>query len=191
MNKIIYSDIDLTLLEFNIGFEDYLRDERGFDLPQGALIGHSQLPNAIPISHAEADVLVHDFFAHEGFAKLPALIGAPEATQRLYEAGWRFVGISACPVSVGPERRKKNLEEMLGIPIEQVLLSGYAGCKKSFLESFSPTVWVEDNIGHAMVGHELGYRTYLIDQGHNRDADVTVKRVFNWTEIADDLCMAL
>ncbi len=188
MEKIIYTDIDLTLLEFNIGFENFLRDERGMDLPQGKLIGYAQLPHAIEISHEEADKLVHDFFDHHGFANLPALDHAPEATQRLYNEGWRFVGISACPESVGTERRKKNLEEVLGIPFEAVHLSGYAGCKKAILESVSPSIWVEDNVNHAHVGHELGFKTYLIEQGHNRDAEVKVTRVSSWKEIADDLC---
>jgi hypothetical protein len=193
MTKIIYTDIDLTLLDFNAGFEDFLRNVVGMDVAEGQLDGHSHLPNAVEgITPDVAKSLVHRFFDDPMFGALPALKGAPEATQRLYEHGWRFVGISACPVGVGADIRKKNLELMLEVPFEAVHLSGYDGCKRSILESFDPCVWVEDNVNHAHVGHELGYKTYLIDQLHNRDSDVLVTRVKSWSEIADDLlCMAI
>jgi hypothetical protein len=181
MDKIIYTDVDSTVLDFNSKWETFVRD-RGVAIPyEGYLQGHCRLTDALGLDEAREMELIAEFFDSEHFYDLPAVKGAQEAVQRLYAAGWRFVAVTACPngeaVVAG---RKGNLERALGIPFLAVHTTGVGGCKRDVLSMFGPTVWVED--------HDLGYRTFLINQTHNRHNDAPMTRVDTWAEIADQLC---
>ncbi len=191
MAKIIYTDVDSTVLDFNSKWEVFVRD-KGVHIPyEGFLQGHCRLTDAIGMDEAEEMMLVNEFFASEHFYNLPAVDGAQEALQRLYSEDWRFVAVTACPngeaVVAG---RKGNLERALGVPFVAVHTTGVGGCKRDVLSMFAPTVWVEDHYQNAVTGHELGYRTFLINQTHNRHHDAPMTRVDTWAEIASQLCMA-
>lgn len=188
MNKIIYTDIDLTLLDFNRPLEQFMI-ANGHDVTEGQLEGECHLWKVIGCTPQTADAIIHEFFESEHFAQLPPFNDAVEPIQRLYNEGWRFVGISACPHSVDPQIRHSNLESAFGVPFEKVYHSGFGGCKRDILERFEPTVWVEDHVRNAHIGYKLGYKTFLIDQKHNRNAEVYVTRVSGWKEISDALCM--
>lgn len=189
VGKLILTDIDQTLLNFNRPFETFLR-ERGMNIPIGSMDGYNNLPDAFPnVTQEETDSLVLEFFSCDMFDNLPPINGSREAVEYLHNEGWEFVGISACPVSVGADRRKANLEKSLGVPFQEVILSGLTECKGNYLRNFDPAVWVEDNASHSNIGHELGHRCYLIDMLHNRGKIARGKRVSNWKEIVDDLCL--
>ncbi len=190
MDKILYTDIDLTVLDFNGPFEDYLI-ERGVDIPApGHLEGHCRLSEAIDVSVEEEAMFVADFFRSDFYYRLPALEDAAEAVQRLYSDGWSFVAISACPDEKSVlEGRKTNLEAALGIPFRAVHSTGINGCKREVLSNFAPSVWVEDHYLNAVSGHQLGYQTFLIDQKHNRHHVAPMPRVNSWKEIVAHLCM--
>jgi phosphoglycolate phosphatase-like HAD superfamily hydrolase len=190
MAKIIYTDVDSTVLDFNAKWEGFVRD-RGIAIPhEGFLQGHCRLTDALGIDEAVEMKLVTEFFGSDHFYNLPAVEGAPEALQRLHSEGWRFVAVTACPngeaVVAG---RRGNLERALGVPFDAVHTTGVGGCKRDVLSMFAPTVWVEDHYQNAVTGHELGYRTFLIDQTHNRHHEALMTRVGNWSEIASQLCM--
>lgn len=188
MSKIIYTDIDLTLLDFNSPLEEFMR-ENGHDVPHGHLEGQCHLWKVMGYTPQAADAIIHDFFDSDYFGKLPPLRGSVEPVQRLYSEGWRFVAISACPATIPSKIRQENLQNAFGIPFEEVHLSGFGGCKRNILEMFHPTIWVEDHVKNAHVGQELGFDTFLIDQKHNRDAEISVTRVSGWEEIFNKLCM--
>lgn len=185
-DKVIYTDVDLTLLDFNAPFETFAR-ERGYDIPHGATVGQAHLPDCFDIDPADAAKLVQEFFHAPTFGNLPPLEGAMQAVQRLYGAGWEFVAITACPDFVH-DRRHRNLIHVFGIEFRDVLYSGFGGCKKDILSGFTPSVWVEDNVGHAEIGLELGYDTFLINQRHNLDKATKATRVDTWAEIEERLC---
>ncbi len=189
MDKIIYTDIDVTLLDFNVSFESYLRsiDYIGDQYPIGFLKGENNLAAVMGIPAEESAQLVHDFFETSHFSELPAIEGSVEAVQSLYRDGWRFIAISACPSSVGAEARKSNLENVFNIPFEEVHLTGFGGCKREILSQFKPTIWVEDHVGHANVGHELGYRSYLLTHKHNKGVRTDAFRMDDWWGIVDDI----
>ncbi len=191
MAKIIYTDVDSTVLDFNSKWEVFVRDA-GVEIPYpGFLQGHCRLTDALGMDEAEEMRLVGEFFASDHFYDLPAVEGAQEALQRLYSEGWSFVAVTACPsgeaVSAG---RKGNLERALGVPFHAVHTTGVGGGKHGVLSMFAPTVWVEDHFHNAVTGHELGYRTFLINQTHNLHHDAPMARVDTWAEIVEQLCMA-
>lgn len=185
MGKVVYTDVDLTLLDFNEPFEEFIRSQ-GHDIPYGATEGQAHLPACFDVSQEVADELVRTFFLDATFGALPPIAGAQDVVQRLHKDGWKFVAITACPDSVH-ELRRQNLKDVFGFDME-VHYSGFGGCKKDILTKYAPTVWVEDNVGHAEVGLELGYETFLINQRHNRDATTGATRVDTWLEIEERLC---
>ncbi len=184
MDKIILSDVDSVLLNFNAGFEIYLRELNYPIRPD--FHSHNNLTSALNLSFEEEQILVHNFFETDGVFELSAVSHAIDAVQTLYGHGWDFVAISACPSSQTiRERRFQNLEEVFGINFLDLHLTGAGGCKKSVLSSYDPAIWVEDNHVNAVVGHELGHRTFLIDYPHNRIDGCPVERVNDWKEIMD------
>lgn len=188
MEKILISDIDSTLLDFNSKWEIFVA-ERGVAIPyEGFLQGHCRLTDALGLDEEVEMNLVYEFFDSEHFYDLPAVKGAREALQRLYSAGWQFIAVSACPNGESvSEGRKRNLEAVLGVPFLAVHTTGVGGGKRAALAQFAPTVWVEDHFENAVTGHELGYRTFLINQLHNNHHDAPMTRVDTWGEIADSL----
>lgn len=190
MDRILYTDIDLTVLDFNGPFEDYLVSQ-GVNIPApGHLEGHCRLSEAIDVSVEEEAMFVAEFFRSDYYYRLPPLEGAADAVQRLHEEGWSFVAISACPDEESVlEGRKTNLEAALGVPFLAVHSTGIGGCKKEVLKGFTPSIWVEDHYLNAVAGHELGYRTFLVNQKHNQHHDAPMTRVDSWKEIVGHLCM--
>jgi hypothetical protein len=173
-------------LDFNAPFEEFVR-RKGYDIPHGTTVGQAHLPDCYDIDPAEASKLVQEFFHAPTFGNLPALEGAVEAVQHLRREGWEFVAITACPEFVHHQRHR-NLVHVFGIEFRDVLYSGFGGCKKDILTGFAPSVWVEDNVGHAEIGVGLGYNTFLINQLHNRDKETSATRVDTWAGIKERLC---
>lgn len=186
MDKVIYTDVDLTLLDFNAPFEKFAR-EMGHPVPIGATVGQAHLPDCYDIDPAEAAKLVQAFFEDAAFGNLPPIAGSQDVVQRLHAGGWDFVAITACPDSVH-NRRLENLRYVFGIEFRDVIYSGFGGCKKDILSGFTPSVWVEDNVGHAEIGHDLGFNTFLINQLHNHGKETNATRVDTWSQIEERLC---
>ncbi len=183
MTKNLYLDIDSTVLDFNNQWRRWLATQ-GHDLP--CLYSVARLAEMPGFDEEIERDLVHRFFDSAEAYDIPALKHASEALQSLYKRGWRFVAVTACPLSPGmEERRKANLEATMGVPFEAVHVSGFLGDKRDILSRFEPTVWVEDNYHNAQVGHDLGYLTFLIDYGHNIRADMPFIPVKSWAEISE------
>lgn len=188
MAKIIYTDVDQTLLNFNEALEVYIREMHDPELPVGCLEGQSTLVTALGYPTELANNIIYDFFDTHHFGKLPPLNDAVEHVQALYRDGWEFVAISACPPSAGADIRRQNLVEVFGIPFADVHLTGFHIDKRDILTGITDrTVWVEDHVINASIGHELGYRTFLMDQKHNWGAETPAQRVTSWSEIAEAL----
>ena len=187
-DKVIISDIDSTLLNFNIPWENFV-ESKGVEIPhRGFLQGHCRLTDALGVDEELEMELLGEFFSSQEFYDLPALTGAPEALQLLHSDGWTFSAITACPDGdLVSERRKNNLERVLGVPFTDVHITGVGGCKRNALSRYHPTVWVEDHFQNAVVGHEMGFRTFLMNQKHNRGHSAPMTRVDNWAEIVRHL----
>jgi FMN phosphatase YigB (HAD superfamily) len=188
VSKIIYTDVDATVLDFNLHWEPWLR-EQGYDFPDDHLHRFNRLTLAFGISDEEESDVVHRYFACEHAYSVPAMKGAAEAMRSLHVCGWRFVAITACPNTAGiAQRRRNNLEAVLGVPFEEVIATGFVS-KRAVLSSLEPSVWIEDNYDNALAGHELGFDTYLINHAYNADLpDAGMTRVNDWSEIVERLC---
>lgn len=191
MPKILYTDVDSTVLNFNTKWEEFIR-LAGIEIPhRGFLQGHCRLTDAIGLDEETEMALLRDFCKSDHFYDLPAVEGAQEALQSLSGEGWKFVAVTACPDGEAvSEGRKANLERVLGVPFEAVHITGIGGCKKGVLSRFTPTVFVEDSFHNATMAHDLGYRTFLMNQTHNEHHDAPMARVNTWAEIVSHICTA-
>ena len=187
MKKRLFLDIDHTVLDFNAGLESFLARKHGIELKPGWLGDSCRLYKVLGITEEHCDEMIHDFFLDEEFADLRALPDAAHCLPRLEELGWKFVAISACPTSIPTELRKKNLEERLGVTFEDVHHTGYGACKADILRSYEPAVWVEDNAENASVGHELGYRSFLLNRSYNILTPSPAIKVADWYDILVNL----
>jgi hypothetical protein len=187
LSKVILTDIDETVLQYAAPFTAWCLEE-GFK-PQGDLRDSYSVREFLGVSEDVAVATMERFAAEGNLGTLPPEPDAARNLLNLYRAGWRFVGITAMGGGLDTQKeRKALLERTFGFPWEAVHVVGLGQSKTTLLNAYDPTVWVEDNGGHAMVGAALGHRTFLLDRGHNRGISSTiVTRVQTWDEIADTL----
>jgi hypothetical protein len=184
MKGFLLTDVDGVLLNFMPTFETWVR---GLGIAPVFRQGRT-IAEYFNISEDQASQMVEAFVHDERMEYLEAFPAALEVLPRLYEAGWRFVAVTAIPTE--PEiiaRRRRNLERVFGLPFEAVHCVGYDGDKTNILGAYRPTVWVEDNIGHAAVGATLGHRSFLIDPRAEHLVPEGVQRVTGWWEIEQSI----
>lgn len=181
-NKIIYSDIDESLLQWAPLFQSWI-EAKGYQTT-GILRETHSVDNLIGVDSEKADRLVHEFNMS---GSLRFQIPEPDALEvlpALYRDGWQFAAITAC--GTAPElrsQRKDTLEAIFGFPWEVYTVDLHAS-KLEVLKLFEPAIWVEDNKKHAEDGASIGHRSFLIDRHYNQDSNSTVERVSDWHEIA-------
>jgi len=98
------------------------------------------------------------------------------------------------------EKRKENLYKLFGDVFDEVHIISLYGCKEPVLRRLRQAEdrtnafwWIEDNVDNAHIGLNLGYRTMLMHQSHNKDVrgprsiDNRIKKVKNWNDILTDV----
>ncbi len=191
MTKLILTDIDDTILKFADAFQDWAVRHKGYTLNQSIRDGGS-IQEAIGCHRDHVDELVIEFSTNpEFFGAIPPEEDALAVIPTLHAMGYQFAAISSCVD--GPAvtaSRRKNLEEVFGIPWVDVHCTGLLKPKVDYLSKFAPTWWVEDNAGHALAGAALGHKSYLLDRPYNAldtnslpDLPGEVNRVGSWHDV--------
>lgn len=186
--KLILTDVDNTLLDFSASFDAWMRAE-GFRKREDTEDQYS-LASAYGMPERRITALVMRFYDLDAAYNLAPHRCAHGALPALYEAGYRFVAISACPAGKAvAKRRKANLESAFGVPFQGVMCLGLGADKRGALRSHKPSVWVEDHAHHAGRGAQAGHRTFLLSRPYNlADAlPAGVSRVPDWHAIASAL----
>lgn len=180
----ILTDIDDTILRFGDGFQAWA-EAKGLTAV-ARLRDSASIQECFNISRATTDDLVIEYSLSHSFRELEpepcALVILPE----LHTMGYDFVAISSCVDGpVVTEHRIHNLEEVFGFEFKAIHLTGLLKPKVDFLKSYEASYWVEDNAGHAVVGAEMGHKTFLLDRTYNASLQhPLVTRVKDWHEIA-------
>jgi hypothetical protein len=125
--------------------------------------------------------------AHMGF--LPPLRDAMYYVKRLHEEhGYVFHCITSMSSDANAQAlRKMNLCKLFGKTAFEKFIILETGADKD--EALAPYknkgyYWIEDKITNAVVGHELGLKSLLVEHGHNMDYEhPEIPRVKNWKEI--------
>lgn len=185
-NKIILTDADGVLLDWEYAFDVYLRTH-GFNKVDGGEYKYS-ISKRYGIDPEQGKKLVKIFneSAHMGF--LPPLRDAMYYVKRLHEEhGYVFHCITSLSKDENAqELRKMNLRKLFGeTAFEKFIFLDTGADKDEVLERYRGTGywWIEDKIVNAQVGYDLGLNSLLMEHGHNMDNPTPFPKVKNWKQV--------
>ena len=185
--KLILTDADGVLLDWEYAFDVYMQ-QHGFNKQDGGNLKYN-IGTRYGIDPEQGKKLIKIFneSAHMGF--LPPLRDAMYYVKRLHEEhGYVF----HCITSLSKDEnacalRTMNLKKLFGETAFEKFIYLDTGADKD--EALAPYkgkgyYWIEDKITNAVVGHELGLKSLLVEHGHNMDYEhPEIPRVKNWKEI--------
>jgi len=186
-NKIILTDCDGVLLDWEYAFDVYMT-QHGFNEQPGGKLKYS-IGARYGIDNEQGKRLIKIFneSAHMGF--LPPLRDAMYYVKRLHEEhGYVFHCITSLSQDENAcELRRMNLKKLFGsTAFEKFVFLDTGADKDDVLKPYqdSGLFWLEDKIQNCQVGRDLGLRSLLMEHGHNMDyEDSAIPRVRNWKEI--------
>ena len=187
MKKIILTDADGVLLDWEYAFDVYLQ-QHGFRKVEGGEFRYD-IGRRYGIDREQGKKLIKIFneSAHIGF--LPPLRDAMYYIKRLHEEhGYVFHCITSLSRDENAqELRRMNLRKLFGkTAFDQFVFLDTGQDKDEALEPYrdSGLWWIEDKIINCQVGRQLGLRSLLMEHGHNMDyEDADIPRVKNWRDI--------
>lgn len=185
-DSIILTDVDGVLLNWNYAFGVWMTQH-----------GWKQQPDAnhyydigdifkdMDAGVAKKYTKLFNESAAIGF--LPALRDSVYYVRRLHEEhGYRFRCITSLSTDPNAKKlREMNLEKLFGNAIEDVICLETGSPKYDALLPYkdSEMYWIEDHVGNANAGHELGLNVLLMEHGYNMHAGHQYPKVKNWLEI--------
>jgi FMN phosphatase YigB (HAD superfamily) len=186
MNKLILTDADGVLIDWEYAFSVWMR-ERGYKLTDTAKNTYYLHNHYEGLDKAEAKKLVKVFNESAAIGFLPALRDSVYYVKRLYEEhGYQFRVITSLSLDQNAGKlREMNLRKLFGNAIESVICLDTGADKDEALAPYkdSGMWWIEDKPENADVGHQLGLRTILVEHGHNMHHQCNYDLVKNWKQI--------
>lgn len=185
MDKIILTDVDGVLLDWETAFEEYA-EARGYAFNENKRIVYS-MGAQLGISHEEAGKLISDFNHSEEFGRIAPYQDSVEYVKRFKDEGWKFIAITTA--GEHPDTwplRRKNLDDVFGAgAIDELYVLPLNGDKGVELVKYrdSGLFWLEDKPSNAELGYKYGLRPLLMSTFHNRGYEGGVWRVNTWKEI--------
>lgn len=188
-NRIILTDCDGCLLDWEYAFDVYLQTHGHRKVPGGNLKYNIGKRYGIDAEQGRRLIKIFNESAHIGF--LPPLRDAMYYVKKLVEKhGYVFHCITS--LSADPdaqELRRMNLQKLFGpTTFERLVFLDTGQDKDQVLESYRDTGywWIEDKIQNCKVGRDLGLKSLLMEHGHNLEYnDPDIPRVKNWRDIYD------
>jgi len=189
-NKIILTDADGVLLDWEYAFDVYMR-QHGFNKVDGGNLKYNiGARYGIDSDQGKKLIKIFNESAHMGF--LPPLRDAMYYVKRLHEEhGYVFHCITSLSKDENAqELRRMNLKKLFGeTAFEKFIFLDTGADKDEVLEQYrgSGLWWIEDKIVNAQVGHDLGLKSLLMEHGHNMDNPVPFPKVKNWKEVYEHI----
>ena len=185
--KIFMTDVDDCLFAWHEAFMDWA----SIHYPEYAQRDDSMAQWNIwekfsNINKDQAEAMLKHFNTSARQAFMPPKRDAVEYVNKLIGEGWRFIAITS--VSDDPDvwkLRKMCLDTMFpGGCIELHCLALHQAKKDTLIKwQGKDYYWIEDKLKNAVVGHELGFKTLIIDHPYNQDAPEGITRVHDWKQI--------
>lgn len=193
MEKIILVDCDGVLLNWEDGFDQYVKSK-----------GHNRMPGTeaeysmavrYNISTATSLSYIKEYNESEAMANLAPFADSVEYVTKLANEGFKFIAVTS--MSDHPEakiRRAENLKKLFGDIFIEVVCLEMGASKANVLLRWADTkyFWIEDHQRQAEAGHEAGLRTILINHPYNShyktDLFPVVSYITPWAEIYKLIC---
>ena len=200
-NRIILTDVDGVLLEWEHHFTKWMLQKTLFDERGARYHPHRLLPDKqdtywmeerFGLTKNEIRVHIREFNRSAWMSTQRPMLESQTWVKLLAAEGWTFIPITSQTSDIpAQELRKKRLGELFGAHIfTNYHILGTGADKDSALAEFHDTglYWVEDKPANAVAGLKYGLKPILIDQPYNRDFNhPDVIRVNNWKQIHEIL----
>lgn len=189
MEHVILTDCDGVLLNWDAHFDEWMAAHNYKTVEKKST--HYDISIRYGIPKPRKDELVRAFNEGANIGFLPPHRDAVKYVRRLHEEyGYVFRVITSLSTSPWAIRlREKNLKDLFGTAIEQVICLDTGADKDNVLEPYRDKgmIWVEDKPANALLGHNLGLKTFLMLHDHNVGDSGPYTRVHNWKEIYEHI----
>ena len=196
-NRIILTDVDGVLLEWEHHFTKWMLQKSYFDEHGNRYFPHKLLPNKqdeyemanrFGVSKNEIRALIREFNRSAWMSTQRPMEESQTWVKLLAAEGWTFIPITSQTSDIpAQELRKRRLGELFGDHVfTNYHILGTGADKDSALAEFHGTglYWVEDKPHNAVAGLKYGLKPILINHEYNRDFEhPNITRVNNWKQI--------
>ena len=196
-NRIILTDVDGVLLEWEHHFTKWMLQKTLFDDRGARYHPHRLLPDKqdtywmeerFGLTKNEIRIQIREFNRSAWMGTQRPMLGSQTWVKLLAAEGWTFIPItSQTSDKPAQELRKRRLGELFGEHVfTNYHILGTGADKDSALAEFHNTglYWVEDKPANAVAGLKYGLKPILIDHPYNRDLNHDgIIRVNNWQDI--------
>jgi uncharacterized HAD superfamily protein len=200
-NRIILTDVDGVLLEWEHHFTKWLQlrsyfDENGNRYYPYKLVDNShddyEMANRFGVSKDTIRQEIREFNRSAWMGTQRPMMESQTWVKLLAAEGWTFVPITSQTSDIPAQcLRKKRLGELFGDHIfKNYHILGTGADKDSALAEFHETglYWVEDKPKNALAGLSYGLKPILIDHPYNKEFNhPDIIRVNNWKQIHEIL----
>ena len=200
-NRIILTDVDGVLLEWEHHFTKWLQLRSYFDkngnrnYPYKLLDSNHNdydMSKRFGISKETISQEIREFNRSAWMGTQRPMLESQTWVKLLHAEGWTFVPITSQTSDIpGQALRKKRLGELFGEHVfSNYHILGTGADKDGALAEFHDTglYWVEDKPKNALAGLNYGLKPILIDHPYNKEFNhPDIIRVNNWKQIHEIL----
>ena len=188
MEKIILTDVDGVLLDWETAFYEWMKN-KGYDAKNEGIYN---MEAVFEMRQDKTKALIKEFNNSAWMGYLQPLRDARSGVAKLVEAGYTFYAITSISLDLNTKKlRQRNLDNVFGKDVFTKLVCLDTGADKDdALEEYkdSGLYWIEDKTMNANLGARLGLKSIIITHKHNsndNELDSSVQRAGKWTEIVD------
>ena len=200
-NRIILTDVDGVLLEWEHHFTKWLQLRSYFDKNGNRNYPYKLLDSGqdnydmskrFGISKETISQEIREFNRSAWMGTQRPMLESQTWVKLLHAEGWTFVPITSQTSDIpGQALRKKRLGELFGEHVfSNYHILGTGADKDGALAEFHDTglYWVEDKPKNALAGLKYGLKPILINHPYNKDFNhPDIIRVNNWKQIHEIL----
>lgn len=191
MNKVIVTDCDGVLLDWEEGFTVWM-EHNGHDMVEGGKLLYN-IGDRYKMAGDKGKQLVRHFNQSAAMGFLPPLRDAQYYVKLLSEKHqYKFVVLTSLSLDPYAKKlRERNLKKIFGNCFTDVICLDTGADKDEALMKLSKKYkgcwWIEDKPDNAIAGVGAGFRSILIEHGHNMNwefqdwLDITVAK--NWEQV--------
>ena len=185
MDKIILTDCDGVLLDWELKFREYAA-KQGYVFDKSHATSYS-IGEQYGLTHAQSLDLIAQFNCSSDFESLLPWKDAQQVVGQLVNEGWQLVVITTAgthPQTYG--LRITNLENVFGKnAIRSLHVLPLHGDKGVELVKYKDTglYWIEDNLHNAELGPQYGLNSLLMAADYDRNYAGPIPRVNTWQDI--------
>jgi len=185
--KVILTDIDGVMLDWEEGFSVWM-EHHGYKPVDGYKLLYS-IGDRYGITKDEGHKLVRLFNESAAIGFLPPVRDAQQYVRLLAEKHkYKFLAVTTLSKDVyARELRIRNLKKLFGDIFIDVICLDTGADKDEELDRlgrvYKGNYWIEDKPENADAGIRCGFKTSLVEHGHNLDYKGPATVVKTWEEI--------